>query len=181
MGSIGSGSRDRSLSRSLSRSSTVNNPAPVDSKEESNWVEIDDNDDPQRWPQSRKVKVMIATVGFCILVSGASSSFAVGLNSMVEDLNTSTELGSTALAIFVIGERLSFFITKLIIAGFAIAPMFFAGASEELGRTPMYAITFTIYCTMFLPIGLCSSIEGIIISRFIQGLAGSSGSTMVAG
>ncbi|TIB38069.1 hypothetical protein E3P86_01866 [Wallemia ichthyophaga] len=158
---------DDSFSRSLSRCSTVHDSTPPEQKSVSNWVEIDDNDDPQRWPQSEKLKVMIATIGFCILVSGASSSFAVGVSSMVDDLHTSTELGSTALAIFVIG--------------FAIAPMFFAGASEELGRTPMYAITFTIYGAMFLPIGLCSSITGIIISRFIQGLAGSSGSTMVAG
>ena len=105
MGSSDAGSRDRS--HSLSRSSTAHELAPVDSKPESNWVEVDDNDDPQRWPQSRKLKVMVATVGFCILVSGASSSFAVGLNSMVDDLGTSQELGSLALAIFVIGECLS--------------------------------------------------------------------------
>lgn len=154
-------------SPAFSRSSTVNVIQETEEKDQFKWLEIDDADDPQRWPQSRKLKVMMATIGFCILVSGASSSFAVGLNSMVSDLGTTEQLGTTALATFVVG--------------FAVAPIFFAGASEELGRNWMYGITFVIYTVMFLPIGLCSSINGIIISRLIQGLAASSGSTMVAG
>ena len=86
---------------------------------------------------------------------------------MAEDLGTSYELASVAMALFVVG--------------FAIGPMLFAGLSEELGRNFMYLITVIVYLLMFLPIALSKNIIGVIFGRLIQGLAASSGSTMVSG
>lgn len=62
----------------------------------------------------------------------------------------------------------------------ATAPLLLAPLTERTGRRPTCVIAMIIYVAMFLPQALVPRIDAILISRFIQGAAGSVGNTMVS-
>lgn len=65
--------------------------------------------------------------------------------------------------------------------GFGLGPLFTAPLSEAFGRYPLYVVSAILYLVFFLPIALAPNIEAVIICRFIQGIAASTGSTLVGG
>ncbi|TIA91404.1 hypothetical protein E3P99_01065 [Wallemia hederae] len=155
----------------FSRTSTLVGSACNDvlhrSSEKHKLVEADEDEDPMKWNKAKKLKVVIAVVGFSILTSGATPAFSIGLSQMTEDLDTTTELSTVAEAIFV--------------CAFALPPMVLAGLSEQYGRSKIYCVSYLLYVLLHLPIAFCTGITGVILGRLCQGLAASVGSTLTAG
>ncbi|TIB77214.1 hypothetical protein E3Q23_01430, partial [Wallemia mellicola] len=123
------------------------------------FVKVEEQDDPMQWPRWKKMKVAIATVGFSVFVSSATSTFAQGIYQM--------NWGMFAMGIYVVA--------------FAFPPMLLAGLSEEYGRNKLYGISYLLYMLFFLPVALSPTIYGVIIARLLQGFAASTGSTITAG
>ena len=60
-------------------------------------------------------------------------------------------------------------------------PLVLAPLSEVYGRNPMYLCSMVIFTILYLPLALSDSIAVIIVFRFLSGVSGSVGSTMVGG
>ena len=65
--------------------------------------------------------------------------------------------------------------------GFGLGPLFTAPLSEAFGRYPLYFFSSLFYLVFFIPIAYGQNIQTVIICRFIQGIAASTGSTLVGG
>ena len=71
--------------------------------------------------------------------------------------------------------------TSLYPLGFGIPPLILAPFSEIFGRSPVYFVSYVIYLACFVGVGLSPNITCLLIFRFLQGAAGSTGSTLVGG
>ncbi|KAM0793342.1 hypothetical protein ACM66B_000797 [Microbotryomycetes sp. NB124-2] len=133
------------------------------------WVEweVDDPENPYNWGTGKKWTTTWINCIFTLLTAFTGSAFAMGTDSMMRDLDCSLELATLALSAFPLG--------------FGLAPLVLAPLSEVYGRWPVYAGSCFVYMMFFLPMGLGRNIATLIVARFINGLAGSTGSTLVGG
>ncbi|TIA83696.1 hypothetical protein E3P77_00663 [Wallemia ichthyophaga] len=125
------------------------------------------SDNPLHWSTARKKLILIATIGFCFLISGCSSAFSQGQAQMVSDLDSTDLLGELALGMYIVG--------------YSISPPLLAPLSEELGRNAMYQISYTLYFLLFLPIALARNMATVVVCRFLQGAFASAGTSLVSG
>lgn len=105
---------------------------------------------------------------------------------MQEDLGISHFLGSLAFGLYPLGfgvgplgETLAFWpgtFTAHALPSAVLAPL-----SEVYGRNPMYLCSMVAFTLFYLPLALSRSIAVICVFRFLGGVAGSCGSTMVGG
>ncbi|BGP12403.1 hypothetical protein JCM10213_001992 [Rhodosporidiobolus nylandii] len=133
------------------------------------WLEFAENDpdNPFNWSQRKKWQTAIIACIFTLLVAYAGTSFAMGTASMMRDLGCSREVATLGLSLFPLG--------------FGLGPLFTAPLSEAYGRYPIYFGSCLIYLIFFIPTAYGQNIQTVIISRFIAGIAASTGSTLAAG
>ncbi|GAA5923091.1 MFS transporter [Sporobolomyces koalae] len=139
-------------------------------KEGTVWVEWDGPHDPENpfnWSDRKKWTTCLICCYFTLLVAFCGTAFGSGSSSMIRDLSCSEELGVMGLSFFPLG--------------FGLGPLFTAPLSEALGRYPVYATSSLLYLIFFIPIAQAPNIGTVIGFRFLQGLAGSAGSTLVGG
>lgn len=104
---------------------------------------------------------------FTLSSAATAGAYNLGFGTMLQDIKA-TQLEATAgLSLYALG--------------FGVTPLITSSFSEELGRRPLYIGSGIIYTLMYLMVALAKNIETILIARFIQGAAGSTGSTMVGG
>ncbi|KAF9517815.1 hypothetical protein BS47DRAFT_1371244 [Hydnum rufescens UP504] len=127
----------------------------------------DDPRDPFNWSLPKKWLVTIVACAYTAFAASASSAYPVGYPSMQRDLNTTVFQATLGLTTFIIG--------------FAVSPLVLSSFSEEFGRRPMYLVTSAFFCVFFIPAALAQNIATVIICKFIQGSAASTGATMVGG
>ncbi|KDR67704.1 hypothetical protein GALMADRAFT_1073826 [Galerina marginata CBS 339.88] len=126
----------------------------------------EDRRNPVYFSKGRKWIITLVISFFTILVSSVTS-FSMGGPSMMRDLHCTHFQATLGLSLYCLG----FGVSSL------LAPSF----SEEFGRLPLYYISAAMFLLMHLMIGLSQNIQTVVLSRFIQGAFGSSGTTMVAG
>lgn len=122
------------------------------------------------------------------VVAIAGPGFVMGIPDFQRDLGASHIVASLAFGLYPLG--------------FGLGPLVLAPISEVYGRNPMYrwsTVLFTCQCfsvhlslvhylcscalspVFFLPIALSPSVALVCVFRFLQGVVGSVGSTMVGG
>ncbi|KAF8626473.1 hypothetical protein AX15_004856 [Amanita polypyramis BW_CC] len=118
---------------------------------------------------SKREKWIITTIACSLTLISAitSGSYNLGISTMIQDLNSSHILAITGFSVYALA--------------FAIFPLITASLSEEFGRRPLYIVSQVIFTVMYLMIAFAKNIQTVIVGRFIQGAAGSAGSTMVGG
>ncbi|GAA5899377.1 MFS transporter [Sporobolomyces salmoneus] len=134
------------------------------------WVEWDGEADPMNpfnWSDRKKWTTCLLCCFFTFLVAYCGTAFGQGSGSMIRELGCSEELATLGLSIFPLG--------------FGLGPLFTAPLSEAYGRYPLYVISALFYLIFFIPIAYGQNIATVIICRFIQGVAASTGSTLVGG
>ncbi|GAA5997050.1 hypothetical protein JCM5350_001573 [Sporobolomyces pararoseus] len=134
------------------------------------WVEWDGASDPENpfnWSNRKKWTTCLLCCFFTFLVAYCGTAFGQGSGSMIRDLGCSEELATLGLSIFPLG--------------FGLGPLFTAPLSEAFGRYPLYFFSSLFYLVFFIPIAYGQNIQTVIICRFIQGIAASTGSTLVGG
>ncbi|KAK4050498.1 hypothetical protein OIO90_005081 [Microbotryomycetes sp. JL221] len=129
--------------------------------------EANDPDNPYNWGGRKKWTTTWINCIFTLLTAFTGSAFAMGTDSMMAELDCSLELATLALSAFPLG--------------FGLAPLVLAPLSEVYGRWPVYTGSCFVYMMFFLPMALGPNIASVIVARFINGLAGSTGSTLVGG
>ncbi|KAF9054676.1 MFS polyamine transporter [Panaeolus papilionaceus] len=126
-----------------------------------------DNRNPVNFPLRKKWTITAIACFSTLLASTAASTYNMGFDSMMRDLNCSHLQATAGLSLYTFG--------------FAIVPLVSASFSEEFGRLPLYYASGIGFLLMYLMIALSKNIETVLIARFIQGGFGSTGATMVGG
>ncbi|KAJ3549604.1 hypothetical protein NMY22_g823 [Coprinellus aureogranulatus] len=91
----------------------------------------------------------------------------MGYASMSRDIGCSESQAVVGLSAYVIA--------------YGVTPLFTSAFSEEFGRHPLYWASVTVFLVMHVMIALAPNIIVVAVARVIQGAAGSTGATMVAG
>ncbi|KAF9078033.1 MFS polyamine transporter [Rhodocollybia butyracea] len=133
------------------------------------YIEFEQGDsrNPVNFSRSKKWAITSLACFSTLLASSATSTYNLGFNSMIADLNCTEFQATIGLSLYALG--------------FAVVPLVSASFSEEVGRQPLYYISATGVMFMFLLIAMAQNIQTVLIARFIQGGFGSTWSTMVGG
>ncbi|MCJ1312610.1 hypothetical protein MMC25_006285 [Agyrium rufum] len=122
---------------------------------------------PFLWPESRKSLTTFLACIATMCTAYTAGSYASGAASM------SAEWSVSQTAIYV---GITMFTT-----GFAVAPMVLAPFSEINGRKPVFVVTGALFVICQLCCAVTRSYVGMLVSRFLVGVGGSTFSTMVGG
>lgn len=133
------------------------------------WVDFPagSRENPFYFAPLRKLGITCVAVFYTLLSAYTTSAFSISAGSMCEDLGCSTLEVEAGIALYC--------------WGFALAPLFLAPLSEELGRKWTYISAVIVFWIFHLMMTLGQNTTTILVSRFILGLAGSLGATLVGG
>ncbi|KAL4252903.1 MFS transporter superfamily protein [Abortiporus biennis] len=141
----------------------------IEKADEPLYVEFEKGDprNPINYSYKRKWAITFAACFFTFMSAAAASSYNLGWESMIADLNCTTFQATIGLSLYCLG--------------FGVVPLVSASFSEEFGRQPLYFCSAIGYTLMHLMIALSKNIQTVQIARFLSGAFGSTGSTMVGG
>lgn len=124
-----------------------------------------DPENPHNWPSSRKWLYTFIYSWAVISAAFGSSSLAGGLETINRKFNVSTEVSTLSVSLMVVG--------------FLVGPLLWAPMSEQIGRRPVYFISFFLYTVFNVPVALSPTLAGMLICRFLLGVFASSALTNV--
>lgn len=126
---------------------------------------IDDPENPHNW--NPYIRWLYTFVYSCAVISAAygSSSLAGGLGTIEEKYHVSEEVATLSVSLMVLG--------------FCVGPLLWAPLSEQIGRRPVYFISFGLYTIFNIPVALSPNIAGVLVCRFLCGVFSSSALTNV--
>ncbi|KAL7663775.1 Major facilitator superfamily (MFS) profile domain-containing protein [[Candida] zeylanoides] len=156
-----------SIGRTKSRAATIanSNLSTPDEKEEIDELDpdlefvtflVNDPENPQNWNPILK---WFYTFLFSLLVICA----AYGSSCLAGGLPTITEQ-------FHVGDEVAILSVSLMVLGFAVGPLLWAPLSEQIGRRPVYFISFGLYTIFNIPVALAPNITAVLICRFLCGV-----------
>ncbi|KAI3407139.2 TPO3 [Candida oxycetoniae] len=122
-----------------------------------------DPENPLNWPMWLK---WVYTLLFSLAVISAaygSSCLSGGLFTINEKFHVSTEVSTLTVSLMVLG--------------FCVGPLLWAPLSEQIGRRPVYIISFGLYTIFNIPCALAPNIGGLLVCRFLCGVFAASALT----
>ncbi|KAJ3715091.1 major facilitator superfamily domain-containing protein [Lentinula raphanica] len=122
---------------------------------------------PINFSRSKKWAITALACFSTLLASSNASTYTLGFDSMIIDLNCTEFQATIGLSLYTLG--------------FGVVPLVTASFSEEIGRQPLYYISASGVLLMYIGIALAHNIQTVLISRFIQGAFASTWATMVGG
>lgn len=126
---------------------------------------INDPENPLNWSfKSRLIYTFILTL-LVIQAAYGSASLAGGLPVISKKFGVSDEVSTLSVSLNVLG----------FMAGIGWAPL-----SEQIGRKPVYIISFIIYVIFNIPVALAKNIGTVLVCRFLCGVFSSSALVLVA-
>ncbi|KAI5309033.1 hypothetical protein KEM55_004249 [Ascosphaera atra] len=126
-----------------------------------------DKENPFNWPSAKKTYISLLLLGQTLFIGLGTTAYSSGINHMVSDLNTSTELGQMGLFCFNMAC--------------AAAPLFLAPFCELVGRRIVYSSGFILFAITFIGLALGKNIATILVMRVFEGLFGCIGTILVGG
>ncbi|OCF35086.1 hypothetical protein I316_03126 [Kwoniella heveanensis BCC8398] len=152
-----------------SRGVVVSHPSAEDERVPVIWVDFPPNSTRNPFFFSAKKKVLIMTVAlfFGNITAYQTSAYSIGFTSMKRDLGA-TDLQAAA------GVSLYGW-------GFALGPLALAPLTEEFGRYWMYIGSIGTYMLCHLTQSLAHNIGTVLVGRFLLGICGCIGATVVSG
>ncbi|GLA61979.1 hypothetical protein AtubIFM55763_007195 [Aspergillus tubingensis] len=129
------------------------------------WNGPDDPECPRNWPKSRKwLNVLL------ISLQGTLSPIASTILTLgVFDIATEFHLTSP----YTPALPIAFYLV-----GLALGPLGVAPCSEIFGRRPIYTICFAIFTLLNIGCALVHNMAGLVVLRFLAGVAGSAGPSL---
>ena len=127
----------------------------------------DDSQDPFNWSNGRKAWITLLLCLMTLFIGLATTAYSSGINSMVDDLGVSTELGQLGLFCFNMAC--------------ALAPLFLAPFCELVGRRVVYVGAYALFVICFIGLALGQNIATILVMRTLSGLFGCVGTILVGG
>lgn len=126
------------------------------------WEGPDDPMNPKSaaWaPYWRKWTIVILGSVSSMCVTFGSALYTSAYGGMEREFGISRLAATVGLSIFV--------------CGLGLGPMFLSPLSEFYGRRPIYLCAFGMYFIWLIPCALANNLATMLISRFLDGLAGS--------
>ncbi|KAI5830150.1 MFS general substrate transporter [Schizophyllum commune Tattone D] len=165
----GEASEETTEKTSGATTSTRSGTKDLEGFEEPLYVDWEDGDPRNPVNFSRRKKWLITAMGAFFTLSSAATagSYNMGFGTMLQDIKATQLQATTGLSLYALG--------------FGVTPLLTSSFSEELGRRPLYIGSGIMYTLMYLMVAEAKNIETVLIARFLQGAAGSTGSTMVGG
>lgn len=143
--------------------------APQEPEQELILVTFDEGDprDPQNFSYTRKWAITLTCCVFAGITAASASSYSISYESMMHDLNCTQLQATIGLSMYVLG--------------FGFVPLFSSSFSEECGRRPIYIVSSVLFMLAEVMNALAPNIQVVIVSRALQGIFGSTGSSLVGG
>ncbi|KAF9763551.1 hypothetical protein IL306_003091 [Fusarium sp. DS 682] len=156
-----------SISRCQSQNGYSCNPhnEPSDDEVEKDPFEVGwdggDNDSlcPRSFHKMKKWLIVTIVSSGSLCVTAASSIYTSTYEQMEAEFGNSREVSILGLSLFVLG--------------IGLGPMFLGPLSEFYGRRLIYIVSWTAFITWIIPQAVAQNIETVIVSRFLDGFAGS--------
>ncbi|KAL1406579.1 hypothetical protein Q8F55_008285 [Vanrija albida] len=133
------------------------------------WVDFPpaSTENPFYFTTARKTAITLVASWYTFMTAYTISVFPISAPSMCAELGCSQLEVSAGVAVYT--------------WGFAIAPLFLAPLSEELGRRWTYIAAVGLFWLFHIQMALAQNTATILVSCFIRGCAGSVGATLVGG
>ncbi|OCF57017.1 hypothetical protein L486_05874 [Kwoniella mangroviensis CBS 10435] len=133
------------------------------------WVDFPpgSQENPFFFSKRRKLGIMAVALFFANITAFETSSYSIGIPSMKRDLGATDLQAAAGISLY--GW------------GFAIGPLAIAPLTEEFGRYWMYIISILTYTLCHLSHGVGKNIGSVLIGRFLLGITGCVGATVVSG
>ncbi|KAL3258503.1 hypothetical protein ABHI18_006008 [Aspergillus niger] len=129
------------------------------------WNGPDDPECPRNWPKSRKwLNVLLISLQGT-LSPIASTILTLGVFDIASEFRlTSPYTPALPIAFYLVG--------------LALGPLGVAPCSEIFGRRPIYTICFAIFTILNVGCALVHNMAGLVVLRFLAGVAGSAGPSL---
>jgi multidrug resistance protein len=128
---------------------------------------INDPQNPHNWKPALRWLYTIILSMMVVCVAFGSSIVTGALGSMSDKYNVSLEV--------------SILSCSLMVLGFAVGPLIWSPLSEQIGRRPVYFISFGLYFIFNIPCAVAPNIGTILVCRFLCGVFAASGLANVGG
>lgn len=156
---------DQSTDESGEKEKEEHEPSELDSDIEFVTYVKGDPENPYNWNTALRWFYTLLFSLFVISAAYGSSSLAGGLPLINEKFHVSTEVSTLSVSLMVLG--------------FAVGPLIWAPLSEEIGRRPVYIISYGLYVIFNIPCALAKNIGTVLVCRFLCGVFSSSALTNV--
>ncbi|TFK34080.1 major facilitator superfamily domain-containing protein [Crucibulum laeve] len=125
-------------------------------------------DNPLNWSKTHKWINLGLVAAQATLSPICSTLLAVGAREVTEEFHvTNPNIAALPIALFVLG--------------LGLGPLYLAPLSEIFGRRNVYLISFGIFCLLNVGCAMVKNMAGLIVLRFLAGLAGSAGPSLGGG
>ncbi|CAD6573954.1 MAG: hypothetical protein CYPHOPRED_005241 [Cyphobasidiales sp. Tagirdzhanova-0007] len=131
------------------------------------WADKNDPANPRNWSRLKKWSIALTGYCFCGLVSISVSGYSIAIISIQDGLGVSQELAVLGLSMYTYS--------------IAFAPLLLAPASEVWGRQPVYLGSAIFFFLCQIPQALAPDIQTMLVARFISGVGGSTGISIIGG
>lgn len=117
---------------------------------------IEDPENPHNWSMAVKWIYTFLLSMLVICAAYGSSCLSGGLGTINDKFHVSSEVSTLSVSLMVLG--------------FAVGPLLWAPLSEEIGRQPVYFISFGLYTIFNIPVALAKNIGTVLVCRFLCGV-----------
>lgn len=143
------------------------NEKPFDPEIQFVTYTINDPENPYNWnPKLRWLFTILLSL-MVVCVAFGSSIVTGSLGPMSEKYHVSLEV--------------SILSCSLMVLGFSVGPLIWSPLSEQIGRRPVYFISFGLYFIFNIPCAVAPNIGTILVCRFLCGVFAASGLANVGG
>ena len=157
---------DRSPPSGDNETPTTELAAEQEKRFEVKW-DIGDPDDPRNFSTVRKWLVVLVVSSTTVCVCVASSLYASTYDQITAEFACSRIVATLGLSFF--------------IAGLGWGPMVIAPLSEFYGRRIIYLFSLPLFLVFLVPAAVARNIQTVLISRFLDGVAGAAFSSVAGG
>ena len=133
---------------------------------EVSW-DTDDAANPQNMGTLRKWAIVILVSSTTICVCVASSLYTSTYAQITDEFGCSQLVATLGLSLF--------------IAGLGWGPMVLAPLSEFYGRRVIYRVSLPLFLAFLIPCAAATNVQTMLVSRFLDGLAGAAFSSVAGG
>ncbi|KAJ8591033.1 MFS general substrate transporter [Rhizopogon salebrosus TDB-379] len=126
-----------------------------------------DKRDPTNFTYKTKWTITLVACAFSGIAGAASSSFSMGYQSMMRDLNCTQFQATVGLSIWSVG--------------FGLVPLITSSFTEEFGRLNIYIVSSFGFMLSEIMIAIAPNIQIVMVGRLLGGAFGSTGTTLVSG
>ncbi|KAF2091599.1 putative MFS multidrug transporter [Saccharata proteae CBS 121410] len=123
------------------------------------WDGENDPANPRNMSKARRWLIVLIVAASSLCVTCVSSLYTSTYGQLIPEFNTSHEVATLGLSLFV--------------AGLGVGPMILSPLSEFFGRRSIYIVSYSFFVIWLIPCAVAQNMATMLVSRFLDGLAGS--------